>query len=139
MATPRFRHTAALLPDGRVVVLGGMRNTDLQALNSGEVFDPSTQRWTVVAPMSEARGGQTATLLGDRRILVAGGYPDVASAEIYDPALNRWFPAGMMSTPRYGHTASLLTDGRVLVVGGAHGSPTMPINSAAGFEPNSGH
>src|SRR5260370_40110423 len=100
MATPRFRHTAALLPDGRVLVLGGMRNTDLQALNSGEVFDPSTQRWTVVAAMSEARGGQTATLLGDRRILVAGGHPDGASAGIYDPAPNPWFPAGERRPPR---------------------------------------
>src|ERR1700737_403706 len=57
MGTPRFRHTATLLRDGRALVLGGMRNTDLQALDSGELFDPRTERWTPVAPMSEARGG----------------------------------------------------------------------------------
>jgi hypothetical protein len=57
-------------------------------------------------------------LLGDGRVLVAGGGAYTPSAELYDPATNRWTPTGSMSVDRYDFTATLLRDGRVLVVGG---------------------
>lgn len=72
--------------------------------------------WTVIASMSEARSGHTATLLADGKVLVAGG--GTASAELYDPSTETWTATGKMIQARRGHTATLLLNGRVLVTGG---------------------
>jgi hypothetical protein len=64
--------------------------------------------------MSAARTFHTATLLGNGKVLIAGG----ASAELFDPATGDFVPTGNMTTPRSSHTATVLGDGRVLVTGG---------------------
>ena len=67
--------------------------------------------------------GQTATLLGDGRVLVAGSNLDgQPSVELYDPATGSWTSTGAMTDPRFeGYTATLLPNGKVLVAGGWNG------------------
>src|SRR5450830_962240 len=81
--------------------------------------------WTATGGMIEDRFQDTATLLPDGKVLVAGGEggttsPTVtlASAALYDPGSGTWTATGSMPTPRQGHTATLLPDGKVLVAGG---------------------
>jgi hypothetical protein len=67
------------------------------------------------------RASNTATLLQDGRVLVAGGdysFDDVSTAEIYNPATDAWSATGSLAGNRIFHTARLLRDGRVLVTGG---------------------
>jgi hypothetical protein len=89
MLEPRIYHTATLLPDGTVLVAGGANGVvDPVASASAELYDPGTGSWTATAGMIEARGSQTATLLRDGKVLVAGGSGSsglLASAELYDP------------------------------------------------------
>jgi hypothetical protein len=104
-------------------------------LRSVELYDSARGRWTRVAPMTTAREGATATLLGDGRVLVAGGGNPSAttSAELYDPASGRWSATGSMTG--YGGAAALLQDGRVLVADSANGdvySPTTGTWTATG-------
>jgi hypothetical protein len=95
------------------------------------------------------RGGHTATLLADGRVLVAGGWlagTDATdqlldSAELYDPATGTWRSTAGMVEMRRGHTATLLPDGSVLVAGGyiddgANG--TVPSASAELYSPATG-
>jgi hypothetical protein len=77
--------------------------------------------------MTVARSGQTATLLADGRVLVAGGYDGSAvltSAETYDPAKGTFSRTGSMGQPHDGGTATLLPDGEVLMAGGV--DPASP-------------
>lgn len=138
MGTPRYGHTATLLPSGKVLVAGGYSGSDPVA--SAELYDPASGTWTATGSMAFARGGHTATLLHTGKVLVAGcavgpGGAGLGSAELYDPASGTWTDTGDMVGPRcLDFTATLLPDGRVLVVGGrvlVAGSRANPIVATA--------
>ena len=90
-----------LLPDGKVLVVGGQYGS---ALFSSEIYNPSTGTWTSADVLNFARYGHTATLLPDGKVLVAGGYnlPNyLSSAELYDPQTDTWTVTGSMNTAHY--------------------------------------
>ncbi len=134
----RRHHTATLLPDGRVLVVGGVNE---KPSTSTEIYDPTTGKWGLGPSMKVARVRHTATLLWNGQVLVVGGTSDsgcTPSAELYDPAKNAWFPTtGNMTTGRCAHTATLLEDGRVLVAGGQDSS-AKDLTSAELYEPSRG-
>jgi N-acetylneuraminic acid mutarotase len=149
MSTGRARHTATGLVDGRVLVVGGqsftLRDGGLftNQLLGAEVYDPVANHWSATAPMLQDRVGQSATLLRDGRVLVAGGgdgFTASTSAEIYDPNQDRWSAAASMTTNRGAHTATLLQSGNVLVTGGvAPDAQTLVIvapSSAEVYDPH---
>ena len=110
---PRYEHTATLLADGSVLVVGGSGPDG--ALASAERYDPVTGKWRVVASPAVARGYQTATLLFDGKVLVVGGSE---RPEIYDPVADTWSMTTGTAVPHFSHTATRLANGKVLVVGG---------------------
>ncbi len=129
LETARYGHTATLLPDGRVLVVGGRGTDAAKELSSCELWEPKKRRFVPAAPLHLGRSGHTATLLKDGRVLVAGGttheggtsnrYLALASAELYDPEKNVWTEAAPMAQARNWAAAALLDDGRVVVSGGA--------------------
>ena len=130
MSTARAGHAATLLPDGTVLVTGGVR------LATAEVYDPVADSWAEAPAMSVARNGHTVTLLRDGRVLAVGGFPALdtppaATAEVYDPAARRWSPAGPMAGGRGYHAATVLGDGRVLVSAGNAANLSRQVTSAS--------
>ena len=89
----RYSHTATLLNDGKVLVVGG-KNIDhgVKLLNSCEIYDPVTRGWKYTSPMNYSRAGHSATLLSNGKVLVIGGQQ--SNSELYDPITSRWEVVG---------------------------------------------
>ncbi len=126
MLEPRSGHTATLLADGRVIIIGGMqRNHDFY--RSAEVYDPVTGKFQPSGEMSIARVGHAAVLLPSGKVLIAGGWIGGGAtdfAEFFDPSAMKFTAIGKMTTRRGRPSATLLPNGDVLIAGGAdHDSP----------------
>ena len=130
LQTGRKYHTATLLLDGRVLVVGGY-NAAGTCLNTAELYDPATGRWNSTDNnLSVARCHHAATLLQDfsGEVFVTGGVTNggtyLASTEVFDPATNTWSTNARdnMRTARAFHAALSLERDDVLVVGGYNGA-----------------
>jgi hypothetical protein len=130
MLEPRSGHTATLLPEGRVLIAGGMRrNQDFY--RSAELFDPATGKFSATGEMQIARVGHAAVLLRSDKVLIAGGWVGhgvTDDAELYDPATGKFMVIEHMLTKRGRPEATLLRDGNVLITGG--GSSTDGAGSS---------
>jgi len=82
------------LPDGRVIVLGGVNGDPHIGTTITAMFDPVAMRWTLGRPMNFARWYASVTALPDGRVLVSSGDDGtgerVMTPEIYDPVANTW-------------------------------------------------
>lgn len=138
LRTARSVHTSTTLPNGQVLIVGGMA-TGGRSVDAVELFDPARNTVATLDPLGEPRASHTATLLNDGRVLIAGGYDGeyLASVVIYDPARRRFSPAGPLTEARSGHTATLLPDGRVLIIGGVGRGWTF-LRSAEIYDPATG-
>lgn len=137
MTYARLAHTATVLPNGSVLVTGGNNPSDVNYLNSTEIFNPDTNAWSKGPAMSIARRYHTATRLPNGKVLITGG--EIASqvrtntTALYDPQTGAWSNAASMVAVRARHTATLLANGKVLVAGGGGGSEAL--DSAELYDP----
>ena len=137
MSTARANAGVAALKDGRILVTGGI-SAGGDILSSAEVYDSFSNSWSVVpSPLIEPRTGHIALLLGDGRVVLAGGESGRGisqSIEVFDPSSSTFGFAGTLSAPRKNHAAAVLEDGRVLIVGGSFGG-LVPSASSDIFNP----
>ena len=134
MNSPRYDHTATVLTNGQVLVVGGVVGGGY--LSSAELYDVTSGVWTNTGSLQTAREQHTATLLLNGRVLVAGGYAINAinltnSCELYDAVSKSWVLSGPMNTARAQHTMTLLQNGKVLVTGGWVGYGNGTVTASA--------
>lgn len=125
MAEARSNHTSTLLPGGTVLVAGGGSCWQGGPVSSysktATLYDPATRTFTSTGDMFEARSCQSATLLANGKVLIAGGTRNT-NAELYGPASGTFTStANTMIYARENRAATLLPDGRVLFTGGNDG------------------
>jgi hypothetical protein len=147
MTKPRLSHSAILLKDGRVLLLGSVSDS------SAELYDPVKGKFSGAGSMKSTHNINLATLLRDGRVLIVGWGEQVGSAstsssmaEIYDPATGKFTPTGPMINscnfiePIGGQlsSAALLADGRVLVPDVIYGGVGSGIGSVELYDPVTG-
>jgi hypothetical protein len=130
------------LPDGRLFVAGGADATCATALSTAEIYDAKSGTWSATGPMATPRLNPTAIALSGGRVLVRGGYSQLAgacgtvtsnaltSAELYDPTSGTFLPTTDAATPRAAAASTLLSDGTALIVAGEQYG-NSPFNTTA--------
>ncbi|XP_024875676.1 kelch-like protein 5, partial [Temnothorax curvispinosus] len=94
--------------NGCLYALGGndslASNPNVSRFDCVERYDPKTDTWTMVAPMSVPRSDVGVCVLGDRLMAVGGydGQQFLTLVEAYDPHLNEWEPVAPLQTGRAG-------------------------------------
>ncbi|WP_437957422.1 kelch repeat-containing protein [Sorangium sp. So ce119] len=119
MITPRGEHTATVLEDGRVLVLGGKSamNTYVRGgtfIQDVEIYDPASKAWTHAAPLGTLPRDRVAAVLMPSGELFA---TDGTFVQAYAPALDSWSPLPPLPTALARPFAVPLPGGRVLVIG----------------------
>jgi len=141
MITPRANHTQTLLQGAKVLIAGGGYASGL--LNvitaNAELYDPASRSFSATGSLAAPRAYHAATLLGNGKVLVTGGYYTqvLASAELFDPSTGSFTAAGSMTDSRVYQTATLLQNGKVLITGGFDASGKI-LSSAELYDPSSG-
>src|SRR5439155_16887117 len=125
-------------------VFGGLDGAG-NVLNSVECYNPSTNIWTVVAPMPTARWGAPAVMGPSNRLFVLGGSlgsdtvgPATNVVESYNPVSNTWSTQVPMPTARSFLAAAFGADDRIYAFGGftSAGAPlatTQALQYLSGF------
>lgn len=123
LAVARAWHSATMIPDGRVLIFGGL-GADGEIVTSPEVYDPVSQTTEAISVADiDPRFGHTATVMTNGNILFAGGQEangeSLGKAEFWNPDTGIGLDSGaVLQTPRLKHSAALLPSGDVLVWGG---------------------
>lgn len=147
MLLARSEHTATLLPDGRVLIVGGERDNGTFSLTS-EIYNPGAASFTYGPTLSDqARKGHETVLLSDGSLMVFGGEVGgqqgsatstqaILTVDPNNPGEQSTFGGAFSAAlARAGHTASLLPDGRIFFSGG-QSSPTSWEDDSVVYVPD---
>jgi hypothetical protein len=118
MNVARIKHTATLLPDGRVLICGGV--SEFRYTDTAELFDPKKNEFRLLSNkmLSKRANHQSILMKNGKVLIIGGGFENNISAEIYDPLTEKFVSAGQLTTYRKDPSMVNLEDGKVLIIGG---------------------
>ncbi len=142
--TPRTGHAAAGL-GGKLYVFGGGASASSAALDTGGIYDPTTDSWDLTIPsMKKARCNHAAVASG-AKIYAFGGVAtcnDPTSAgpllEEFDPGAGTWADNAKAGAPAARSTFPSIWTGTSMFVFGGTASSALPVSTGAQFTPATG-
>jgi hypothetical protein len=117
MTLGREKAAAALLPDGRVLIAGGLER--VRGAGFVETFDPATSSFSSSKWTGPNMSDLTVSALPAGGVVVAGGWNEYAVC-VWSPSTGICGLSLPADRARDGHTATLMADGRILIVGGSY-------------------
>ncbi len=164
-----FAHTTTVLQNGEILITGGEDETG-NIVNTADMYNPASGKFECsglggadpttgycLSTLTDARFHDTATLLKDGRVLIAGGFDGsiVNTAELFDPVAGTFGCTGLgglngttgfcnntMTDSRENHTATLLATGSnagdVLIAGGLDATGVV-LQTAELYSPTAGN
>src|SRR5581483_2449620 len=121
----RLNHSALLLPNGKVLIVGG-QHSDFCCVQTAELYDPTTGTFAPTSNMPNgglSRFDSPPALLTNGTVLQVGGDGAaglLSSSDIFDPATGLFSPGPALLSGVSFHTMTTLTDGKVLIAGGGN-------------------
>ena len=119
-AYPKIRNTLELLPDGKIMAIGGGNSY----YGYCEIYDISTEIWTETDDLNEQRIRHTSHLLpnGNPMAIAGDGTQYNNSCEIYDFQTEEWTFTDSLEIGRTNHCSEILLNNKILVMGGLPGT-----------------
>jgi hypothetical protein len=138
----RSHHASVLLPNGTVLVAGGVGESIRQitptlivtgtvAITS-EIYSSATGIWVDAGVMNTKMRFPTGVLLNTGKVLMIDSSEGLT--ELYDPATDGWFVGASMLQKRRDAAIVELTDGRVMVAGGSN-EGNEPVKTVELYDP----
>lgn len=144
MTEGREAHSATALPDGKVLIVGGLQASGFKFTATAETFDPATGNFTKTpTAMSTPRAFHVAGFDADKKVVFAAGGASGPSAEtdtveLYDVAKGSFSLApGKLQHTTKALAGARLPDGRWLLAGGAN-EIDKTLADAQLFDPKTG-
>jgi len=127
---------------GKLYAIGGWSDVRKQPSNVNAAYDPTTDSWTVKAPMKTARYGMSAAVVGDR-IFVIGGvvggtgvHTALRTVEVYDVSTDQWSAKKPLDASRAA-TGAVASNGTIFLPGGLQSvrNALNPVNTLLTLTP----
>lgn len=111
----RAMHTATLMKDGNVLIVGGSAEVDEKALKTAEIYNPQLNKFILLKNKTNVEhSGSKSFLLKNGKVAIVGRN----GIEIFDPTTNKFKLVNKMLKPRYNFNAILINDDKILIYGG---------------------
>jgi len=102
--------------DNYIYILGGTGES-----NALLRYDPSSDKWTSLASLSESREHTSAVALDGKIYAIGGRWSEtgeLTSVEVYDPAIDSWSSSAPSLQTARGGFSSVAVNGKIYAIGG---------------------
>jgi N-acetylneuraminic acid mutarotase len=131
-------HQALAVLNGKIYVAGGFGGSRHTLTSAGFYsYDPATDRWQTLAPLSGKRGAVGVATVGGMIHVIAGretGDVTFPTHDVYNPATNAWKSAAPLPQSR-DHSALFAVAGKIHVIGGRLGATPDNVGTHDVYDP----
>ena len=131
-----LNHVAAVGFNGKIYTFGGFAAQNNAAVVDANVYDPSADRWSPIAPLPQALGSVSVAVLGNQIHLVGGrDTHSVRSHYVYDPATNAYAMRAPLPVGR-DHMGLVAFGAKLYAIGGRIDTPAHNTAYVDIYDPN---
>jgi N-acetylneuraminic acid mutarotase len=137
MPTARQGHSSCVV-NGRIYVIGGVKDANDSIITTIEEYDPATDTWTTKTDMQTPRSWFGICTVNGKIYAIGGGKNvlgvSLSTVDEYDPVADTWTTKSDMPTTRYVLSASVV-NGKIYAIGGKPAHEVTPLTTVEEYDP----